>query len=619
MSSQSGATFINQPIANNLTLFPLNPLNYREDIVRLDYRITDNQTTYFRWLQDSNTLLDPFGTFSNSGILNTTPTNRSRPGESLLLAETWVISPTIVNEARANATWVSQHIVPAGTTPGSAVLTDFNFLSSIRAADIRTEFPPASITNYAGFQGPNFALMSPTTDISFGDTISVQLGAHSLKAGVTVARDRVDQNGRPYYTGNLSFNTSGNNMTTGNALADALLGNFRSYTEASADPVGFFRFTQPMAFVQDSWKVNRKLSVELGLRYEYVQPMYTQANNMANFDQSLFNPAQAVKTHYCRHYYSWLRAILIMASSAPGAVSPPTSKAVCRAPPALSFNRFPPVLRAACITPPIRLDRVSVLPISSVRKTVMRGGYGIFYNRPEGNVTFSQVNVPPILQITEFDNGNLSNPAGGAPANTLPIGSISAINPKLKTSYVEQFSYGIQQELPYAIFLETTYVGGLGRHLLREPNINFPNLAAVAANPSYNTNYFVPYPGYTTLQQYQSDSTSNYHALQVFVSKRAGSGDLHQRLHVVEIAGRFQWRRRQFGRLSKPPLQLRTHFLRSPPRFRRNVYLEPAAIAPDARDRSPSCGQLGIERRYSPAERSIFNGYRQHIHGHAAC
>jgi hypothetical protein len=57
---------------------------------------------------------------------------------------------------------------------------------------------------------------------------------------------------------------------------------------------------------------------------------------------------------------------------------------------------------------------------------------------------------------------------------------------------------------------------------LREPNINFPNLASVAANPTFNTNYFVPFPGYTTLQQYQSDSTSNYHALQIFVSKRAG-------------------------------------------------------------------------------------------------
>ena len=81
-------------------------------------------------------------------------------------------------------------------------------------------------------------------------------------------RDRVDQNGRPSYTGNLNFNPAATRNTTGNALADALLGNFRTYSEASADPVGFFRFSQPGAFVQDSWKVTRKLSLELGVRWE---------------------------------------------------------------------------------------------------------------------------------------------------------------------------------------------------------------------------------------------------------------------------------------------------------------------------------------------------------------
>ena len=292
MSSQSGATFTNQPIANNLTLYPLNPLNFREDILRLDYRINDKHSLYGRWLQDANSLLDPFGTFSSSN-LNTTPTNRNRPGESYLLSETWVATPHVVNEVHANATWVSQHILPAGNTWQRSTY-GFQYPQLYPGGWFPDGIPQVSITNYANFQGPNFALMSPSTDLGVSDTLTVLLGSHTLKAGVTVVRDRVDQNGRPAYTGNITFNTSGNPNTTGNALADALLGNFRTYTEASADPVGFFRFTQPMAFVQDSWKVSRKLSFELGLRYEYVQPMYTQGNNMANFVPALFNRAQAV-------------------------------------------------------------------------------------------------------------------------------------------------------------------------------------------------------------------------------------------------------------------------------------------------------------------------------------
>jgi hypothetical protein len=265
-----------------------------------------------------------------------------------------------------------------------------------------------------------------------------------------------------------------------------------------------------MAFVQDSWKVNRRLSLDLGLRYEYEQPMYTEANNMANFDQSLVNPADMVRLTTSgavipgsgNPYYGLIRAGNGVPASQQGRVPGSTSA---------FFQSIPAGAPRGLYKPANTFGPRLGFAYELNSKTVMRGGYGIFYNRPEGNVTFSQVNLPPILQITEFDNGNLSNPAGGAPANTLPIGSISAINPNLKASYVEQFSYGIQRELPRAIFLETSYVGGLGRHLLRDPNINFPNLVGVAANPSYNTNYFDPYPGYTSIQQYQSDSTSNYH------------------------------------------------------------------------------------------------------------
>src|SRR5206468_841689 len=95
------------------------------------------------------------------------------------------------------------------------------------------------------------------------------------------------------HTGNVSFNASGNPNTTGNALADALLGNFRSYSEGGDDPLGFFRFTQFGAFVDDTWRVNNRLSVEGGLRYELASPTYTAQNNIANFDPALYDAKAA--------------------------------------------------------------------------------------------------------------------------------------------------------------------------------------------------------------------------------------------------------------------------------------------------------------------------------------
>src|SRR5262249_38654197 len=83
--------------------------------------------------------------------------------------------------------------------------------------------------------------------------------------------------------------------TTGYAFADALLGNFATYTEAAYDPIGFYRYTEPSVFVDDSWKVSKKLSLNLGLRFEYMMAMYSAADNLTDFIPALYNPAQAVQ------------------------------------------------------------------------------------------------------------------------------------------------------------------------------------------------------------------------------------------------------------------------------------------------------------------------------------
>ncbi len=200
MSSQA-QSFTDAAVSNNVTLAPSNPFDFREDLVRLDYTINEKNTVYGRWIQDYNQLVDPFGTFAASGNLPTTPTLRMRPGESFLIAETWIPTPHIVNEARANASWASQHIPPYGNTwQRSTYGFQYNQLYQGGQYDANG-IPQVAITGYAGFQGPNFALMSPSTDIQFSDTMSVTAGNHLIRFGAVLIRDRVDQNGRPPYPG----------------------------------------------------------------------------------------------------------------------------------------------------------------------------------------------------------------------------------------------------------------------------------------------------------------------------------------------------------------------------------------------------------------------------------
>ena len=166
--------------------------------------------------------------------------------------------------------------------------------------------------------------------------------------------------------------------------------------------------------------------------------------------------------------------------------------------------------------------------LSSNNKTVVRGGFGTFHDRTQGNLIFSQTALPPFTSTAVFNYGVLSNPGGGTAAAQAPMGTIHGIDPNLKVPAVYTYNFGLQRELPFGLFLDVTYAGTLGRHLLRSPNINEPTFAQLEANQQITgtkpvTNSFVPYLGYSTIDEYISDATSNYNALQTYVTKRRGN------------------------------------------------------------------------------------------------
>ena len=255
--------YTNTPTANNATYQIYNPFEQRQDIIRIDWQATGNQRIHGRYLHDEYDLLDPYGVFSGAP-LPTVPTNRSRPGTSYQVGHTWVVRSNLVNEARVSAAWNGQRINPEGDTWQRATY-GYQFPELFAGGFINDGIPTVRVSGFPNLIGPSFALLSPTTDITVQDTLTYTRGLHSVRSGFAVSRNRKDQNGRAAYLGDVSFNPSGNPNSTSNALADALLGNFRTYNEASADPVGFFRFTAYQAFVSDTWRVRSNLSVEVGL------------------------------------------------------------------------------------------------------------------------------------------------------------------------------------------------------------------------------------------------------------------------------------------------------------------------------------------------------------------
>jgi Carboxypeptidase regulatory-like domain len=533
---QEAASYDDRPVTNNSLFQGDNPFDWRQDLIRLDYEVSDAHRLSGRVIFDSYDLVDPFGTFISTAIsLPTVPTNRSRPGRNIQLAHTWTVQSNVVNEFKANTSWNSQRIPPEGDA-WQRETYGFVFPQLFTGGGrFENSIPDTTISGYATFFGAARSLISPTTDIQVSDHITWLKGAHSLKFGGLVVRNRKDQNGRSVYAGQLDFNTSGNTRTTGHAFADALVGNFRTYSEAQSDPMGFFRFWQVEGFVSDDWRVSRKLSLEVGVRYAWHQPIYTQANNMANFDAALYDPARAMTVNR--------NGTLV-----PG-----------------SGDRYNGMIRAGDGVPPDELFRVPngdsplvlSVPAGAPRgfygnqhlfgprfsfawtptgnsDLAVRGGVGLFYDRPEGNLLFGgggngPVNSPPYNLSSQFENGNLAAAGGGAVPALAPVGTLAAIDPDLKVPRSWNWSLSVQRELVWGLFAEIGYVGSKGQNLLRQVDINLPSFDVLAANAALpaaqraNTNFLRPFKGFSQILQRVSDGRSNYNAMQLFLSRRRGT------------------------------------------------------------------------------------------------
>jgi len=522
------AEYNNTPTANNATYQLDFPFDWRQEIIRVDFRANDNHSFYLRYLHDDYDLVEPRGTFINAP-LPTISTRRIRPGFGYQLSHSWIMGDSLVHEVKLNVSGNGQRIPPEGDAWRRDTY-GFQFPQVFSGGPYDEGIPNVTFGGTGGVAnliGPSQSLLSPTTDIAAQNTLTWIRRAHTVRTGFLLTRNRKDQNGRFNYTGAVNFNPSGNPNSTGWAFADALLGNFRSYSEGASDPVGFFRFTQPSAYVSDNWRVTPNLSLEMGVRWEWQQPIYTQGNNISNFAQALYDDATAVRLN--RN----------------GTIIPD------------SGNPFTGLIRAGTEIPEDQRDRVvidaaaaALIPTGAprglydnhhlfmprfsgaytLRETwVLRGGIGLFYDRPEGNIIFSQVNLPPFLPSVSVENANLASPLSGEASAATVLGTINAIDPNLEIPRQLNYSLSVQRELPWGHFAEIAYVGNRGRDLLWQPEINQPSFDVLVANqqlPSAqraNTNFLRPYRGYSSIRQRRSDAFADYNSVQFYVNKRRGA------------------------------------------------------------------------------------------------
>jgi len=244
-TSGPGFNYVTQTIASN---------PQEEQILRIDYNLSEKTQTFFRWIRD---LFDSTDTSNGSALGIVGNTNR-RHGTALSLNVSRTFSPTLVNVFNFSLT---------GNRINNFPVTD-NFRWDGLGLSYPKLFPSnrfqagpdVSIQGFTGY-GIGANLQNFQWLFVWRDDLTWVKGNHSMKFGVWIERFRKNANvlqGAPRDNGTVSFSrTSG--ITTGNPIADVLVGNFQSYGEASQDSVVFTRYTQFEAYAQDNWRVRPKL------------------------------------------------------------------------------------------------------------------------------------------------------------------------------------------------------------------------------------------------------------------------------------------------------------------------------------------------------------------------
>ncbi len=467
---------------------------------RIDFTESSNSSWFFRHSISHELGYDPFA-IPNMGINTDTDVQQG------VLANTRTIGGNKVNDVRFGLSrLVNSHISPRANTVNVVKELGINIPSD---NPLYWGVPNIGITGLSGLGEESDApFINYDTTIQLVNNFSWTFGTHSAKFGGEVRRVRYNQiggvvtRGRFNFDGRYTNNGARTGATGGHAFADFLLGHFNNAEGQIGAPVANFRSNYFALYAQDNWKVTPKLTVNFGLRWENDQPFRDKHDAIVNIDFRWDNSFEPI----------YVRA----GTGDPYENNPPFrlasdiqyvrdgrfgSRAFLN-----DLNDFAPRLGLA-------------YQINS--KTVLRSGAGIYYVRDIGNATFDIVrNAPFTIRRNEPAESFRPNLSFAQPFVRTGAPTFILINQfNERTSYVGQWSLGLQRELTQNMTVEATYFGSAGVKLRRLQTYNQTRPSQLA-----NTNLSRPFPKFGGFQVMNAPSHSSYHALYLKLQQRFAHG-----------------------------------------------------------------------------------------------
>ncbi|MCW5983006.1 MAG: TonB-dependent receptor [Bryobacteraceae bacterium] len=492
-------------LANNYVAELQQTQDWDQGDIRVDHQFTPNDNFFARWSIQHTTTFAPntFPVVQIPGVSRPVGVGDEasfagpafNPVQHAVGSYVKVLSPLLVNDLRAGFSRFVLNYEDVSAVSGDALGNELG-VPNANGHPLQSVFPIFSPAGYTGIgHSRSLPIYRRSNTYQLSDNMTFTTGPHTLKFGAAIVRRQITEyqtnrgNGR--FNFSPAFTDSRQGGGTGHSMASFLLGYAnlieQDYTLAWTGQRGW----ENGLYFADDWRITRRLTLNLGLRWEYYSPYSEVANRIANFDLATATMRIA------------------------GRDGVDERLGVNR-----DFRNFAPRFGFAY--------QVS-------KHTVLRGGYGLFYN-PNGNGgallrLFRHVPFGPVYSVTPGDVNVGPRVSDGFPAPPTvdfavaqnPYGVVYSVPSYYTSAYAQQYNLTVQHEVaPWQMLFKVGYVGNLGRRLGSTYDYNQaePGLGTVASRRPFGT----VRPRLTGVNFAVSDGLSSYHALQVSADKRFSHG-----------------------------------------------------------------------------------------------
>jgi hypothetical protein len=493
---------------------------------RMDYNISQKDQTFARFSYSHEPQYHPptlgmpldGGPFEDDG-------NEIDLGENFALSETHIFTSNLVNEFRFGYNYGSYSLLQPDANTDLATtlgLGGIPYNPTLSTGGL----PSFSVTGEALFGvAPYLPTKEGENTYQILDNVTRIIGSHSIKFGVNFQNIRfrtlqvIAPLGSYSYTGLYTSNLGAPN--TGFGLADFLANQMYSASLSTLSQFNDIRWYRS-AYVQDDWTATQKLTFNLGLRYEFVQPIRENTGRQANFVADPTGPGTGSGTY------------VLSSLQRNATLSPNFTTLLAKDNIGLAYSSNPALISAQKGNFAPRLGIAYVLS----NKTVIRGGFGMFFGGLENRGGGTNLgNNYPFQFTSSFPAPSCSAASCPGDGLTLESGFATAIAVGLQNdiSAPSLLSYDVHPKTPYSLEQNVSiehsitddfaasvgYISSMSHHLLVPLQ---PNASDAITNPSNSIQALRPFPAFGSGTLTSSVADSNYNSLQAKLEKRLSHG-----------------------------------------------------------------------------------------------